>query len=149
MWVFVGSQRNITMLEHNGVECWLTTSEQTALPLILTSTGETDVVTCTVQLENRRSYIVHWMSKSPLTAWCELHTKSPVGKTSRGAAKCEMDAVKPATQKRNSAECTSSGRNLGFYGRRIASTSLGMAWLEIRRATAIQLVEVTKAVYLL
>ncbi|KIJ50776.1 hypothetical protein M422DRAFT_27301 [Sphaerobolus stellatus SS14] len=150
MWAPVGykfyTMTAVDMLEWNGIKCWLTTPDQVVLPVIRTSTADLNIVTATVKLASRRSYIIHWSSpqSGPLTAWCEVHTKNSHGKVFNSVAKCEMDASKPATQTRSSREGLSLGRNLGFYGKRTTSNNLGMAWLEIRRAASITISEVTR-----
>lgn len=58
--------------------------------------------------------------------------------------KCEMDENDPSTLKRSTQECNGTSRNLSFAGRRPPNSPvLGMAWLEIRRATAIDVNEVS------
>ncbi|GJJ05934.1 hypothetical protein Clacol_000121 [Clathrus columnatus] len=68
-----------------------------------------------------------------------------MGKISTGVVKCEMDANNPSTQKRSTQEYRGvSGRNLAFGGRKVSNSgNLGTAWLEIRRATAIEVNEVS------
>jgi hypothetical protein len=95
---------------------------------------------------------------SPVTAWCEVHTKSAAGKkiTSKVAA-CEMDATKPETQIRSTHKNTATGRNLcvekpggsckfplilNVQSSRFTrvlnpAKSMGVAWLEIRRVKSI------------
>ncbi|KAF8524867.1 hypothetical protein BU17DRAFT_63039 [Hysterangium stoloniferum] len=110
----------------------------------MSSSEDTDIVTCTVKLPARKRYIVHWQSKEPITAWCEIHTKGPTGRVTTSIAKCEMDASNQLTQVRSSRDGLEAGRNLSFYGRKTSRMNIGMAWLEIRRATAIRVSEVTK-----
>ena len=43
------------MLERNSIQCWVTTSDRVILPEILTSSGESDVVTCTVKLPTKQA----------------------------------------------------------------------------------------------
>ena len=44
----------VIMLELHGLQCWIATSDNIILPETLTSTGETDVVNCTVKLNGRK-----------------------------------------------------------------------------------------------
>ena len=56
----------------------------------------------------------------PVTAWCEVHTKSAAGKVTSPAAACEMDATKPDTQARCTYKNTMSGYNLSLDRPRIS-----------------------------
>ncbi|KAF8495015.1 hypothetical protein JB92DRAFT_2994833 [Gautieria morchelliformis] len=115
------------MLELNDIQCWVTTKDNVTLPEIRTYSGEPNVVTST-------AYIIHWFSKAPLTALCEIHTRNPYGEISKAVATCEMDAAMPWTQRRSSTAHTHSGRNLRHH-------AFGTAWLEIRRATSFSVTE--------
>ena len=70
-------------------------------------------------IDHPKSYVIHWLSKSPLTAWCEVHTKGSTGRVSEGVAKCEMDATNPKTQRRSTTGASLSGKPLGFYGSKL------------------------------
>lgn len=133
------------MLQLNGIKCWVTTNNNTILPKSSTYDNTTQIATCTVKLPSNKkvssfsvsrfswrfytfhfhqSYIIHWSSSTPITAWCELSTKNAYGKVSEGIVKCEMDANDPSTQKRSTQEYNGTGRNLSFSGRRPPSKNL-------------------------
>ncbi|KAF8514628.1 hypothetical protein JB92DRAFT_2918865 [Gautieria morchelliformis] len=134
------------MLELNDIQCWVTTKDNVTLPEIRTYSGEPNVVTSTVKLPARKAYIIHWFSKAPLTALCEIHTRNPYGEISKAVATCEMDAAMPWTQRRSSTAHTHSGRNLRFQKLNKHTTHLGTAWLEIRRATSFSVTEMSNGV---
>ncbi|KAF8473791.1 hypothetical protein JB92DRAFT_3052536 [Gautieria morchelliformis] len=137
------------MLERNDIQCWVTTNDNILLPEILMSSGETNVVISTVKLPAKKNYVIHWFSKTPLTALCEIHTRSPYGEISKAVATCEMNAAMPWTQRRLSKAHTHSGKNLRFYGHNKSTnlgTAWGTAWLEIRRAKSFSVTEMSNGV---